>query len=403
MKPLRPGERPTAVTVGAIFAGLMALANLVALGFGYNAAEDTLSPGSKLTGSILATGILGLMAWGMWKARYWAVLGMQTLLALTLIVASLGLITATTLWAAVLLVLIITASGTLFWFLVKAMARIQMPERPGAREQRSIGSPAMPEKEYDCIVIGSGPGGYVAAIRAAQLGLKTAVVEKGNTGGRCLNEACIPAKSILRVAEVMSEVEHAGSFGISTGDVSFDYAGATKHRDKVVKTLTGGVGMLFEKNKIELIEGFGSVTDDANVKIGGQFDGTEIKTDRVILATRLRGQAPARPPVRQAHPRHRRHVAVERAARAAVRDRRRGLGGGDRLRVRAPGHRGGAARGARPDPAAGGRGDLQGVRAGDQEAERAHRDRSEGRGRRGLRLRRVRRPSTASRRTSTTW
>ena len=127
LKPLRPGQRPTAVTVGAIFAGLMALANLVALGFGYNAAEDTLSPGSKLTGSILATGILSLMAWGMWKARYWAVLGMQTLLALTLIVASLGLITATTLWAAMLLVLIITASGTLFWFLVKAMARIQMP------------------------------------------------------------------------------------------------------------------------------------------------------------------------------------------------------------------------------------------------------------------------------------
>jgi dihydrolipoamide dehydrogenase len=142
----------------------------------------------------------------------------------------------------------------------------------------------MPEKEYDCIVIGSGPGGYVAAIRAAQLGLKTAVVEKGNTGGRCLNEACIPAKSILRVAEVMSEVEHSDSFGISTGDVSFDYTGATKHRDKVVKTLTGGVGMLFKKNKIDLIEGFASVTDDANVKIGGQFDGTEIQTDRVILA-----------------------------------------------------------------------------------------------------------------------
>ncbi|MGH2762267.1 MAG: dihydrolipoyl dehydrogenase [Thermoleophilaceae bacterium] len=142
----------------------------------------------------------------------------------------------------------------------------------------------MPEDRYDCIVIGSGPGGYVAAIRAAQLGLKTAVVEKGNTGGRCLNEACIPAKSILRVAEVMSEVRHAGDFGISAGEVSFDYAGAAKHRDKVVKTLTGGVGMLFEKNKIDLIEGFGSVTDDGNVKIGGQFDGTEIQTDRVVLA-----------------------------------------------------------------------------------------------------------------------
>jgi dihydrolipoamide dehydrogenase len=142
----------------------------------------------------------------------------------------------------------------------------------------------MPEDKYDCIVIGSGPGGYVAAIRAAQLGMKTAVVEKENTGGRCLNEACIPAKSILRVAEVMSEVRHAGDFGISVGDTSFDYSGAAAHRDKVVKTLTGGVGMLFKKNKIDLIEGFGSVTDDGNVRIGGQFDGTEIQTDRVILA-----------------------------------------------------------------------------------------------------------------------
>jgi dihydrolipoamide dehydrogenase len=143
----------------------------------------------------------------------------------------------------------------------------------------------MPESKYDCIVIGSGPGGYVAAIRSAQLGMKTAVVEKENVGGRCLNEACIPAKSILRVAEVMQEVEHARDFGISVNGTSFDYAGAAKHRDKVVKTLTGGVGMLFQKNKIDLIEGFGAVTDDANVRIGGQFDGTEIETDRVVLAT----------------------------------------------------------------------------------------------------------------------
>jgi dihydrolipoamide dehydrogenase len=125
----------------------------------------------------------------------------------------------------------------------------------------------------------------VAAIRAAQLGLKTAVVEKGNTGGRCLNEACIPAKAILRVAEVFQEVQHADSFGVKVDGAAIDYPGATKHRDKVIKTLTSGVGMLFDKNKIDLIEGFGSVTDDGNVKIGGQFDGTEIETDRVILAT----------------------------------------------------------------------------------------------------------------------
>jgi dihydrolipoamide dehydrogenase len=143
----------------------------------------------------------------------------------------------------------------------------------------------MPEDRYDCIVIGSGPGGYVAAIRAAQLGLKTAVVEKEFTGGRCLNVACIPAKSILRVAEVMTEVQHSGDFGISVGEASLDYAGAAAHRDKVVKTLTGGVAMLFKKNKIDLIEGFGAVTDDGNVRIGGQFDGTEVQTDRVVLAT----------------------------------------------------------------------------------------------------------------------
>jgi dihydrolipoamide dehydrogenase len=142
----------------------------------------------------------------------------------------------------------------------------------------------MAEQKYDCIVIGSGPGGYVAAIRAAQLGMKTAVVEKNNVGGRCLNEACIPAKAMLRVAEVFSETQHAGDYGIEVEGASVNYDGATKHRDKVVKTLTSGVSMLFDKNKIDYIEGFGSVTDDANVKIGGQFDGTEIETDRVILA-----------------------------------------------------------------------------------------------------------------------
>ncbi len=142
----------------------------------------------------------------------------------------------------------------------------------------------MPEQKYDCIVIGSGPGGYVAAIRAAQLGMKTAVVEKNNVGGRCLNEACIPAKAMLRVAEVFMETQHAGDFGIDVEGASVNYDGATKHRDKVIKTLTSGVAMLFDKNKIDYIEGFGSVTDDANVKIGGQFDGTEIETDRVILA-----------------------------------------------------------------------------------------------------------------------
>jgi dihydrolipoamide dehydrogenase len=143
----------------------------------------------------------------------------------------------------------------------------------------------MAESKYDCIVIGSGPGGYVAAIRAAQLGMKTAVVEKGNVGGRCLNEACIPAKAILRVAEVFSEVEHGKQFGVNSNGVELDYSGSVKHRDKVIKTLTGGVSGLFKKNGIDLIEGFGAVTDDGDVKVGGSFDGTEIEADRVVLAT----------------------------------------------------------------------------------------------------------------------
>src|SRR5947199_135719 len=143
----------------------------------------------------------------------------------------------------------------------------------------------MAESKYDCIVIGSGPGGYVTAIRAAQLGMKTAVVEKDRIGGRCLNYACIPAKAILRVAEVWTEVGHGKTFGINVKGASVDMKGAGAHRDKVVKTLTGGVGMLMKKNNIDVIEGHGSVTDDGNVKIGGQFDGTEIEANTVVLAT----------------------------------------------------------------------------------------------------------------------
>src|ERR1700759_1224103 len=98
----------------------------------------------------------------------------------------------------------------------------------------------MPESRYDCIVIGSGPGGYVAAIRAAQLGMKTACVEKEFIGGRCLNIACIPAKAVLRAAAVATEVRHAGEFGVKTSEPEIEFSGVTAHRDKVVKTLTGG-------------------------------------------------------------------------------------------------------------------------------------------------------------------
>jgi len=143
----------------------------------------------------------------------------------------------------------------------------------------------MPDSSYDCVVIGSGPGGYVAAIRAAQLGMKTAVVEKDRTGGRCLNYACIPAKAVLRVADVLTEIDEADDFGITVADRSVDFGAVGARRDKVVSTLTGGVAGLFKKNEIELIEGHGSLTSDANVKVGGDFDGKEIEAGTVVLAT----------------------------------------------------------------------------------------------------------------------
>ena len=130
LKPLEPGERPTAVTVGAIAALLLAAANLIAVIAGWDGAAGEDDRARALAGSILVTGLLCVVAWGMWQAKYWAVLGMQTLLALTVIATALGLVTVGNLGNAIILAAILIAAGTLFWFMVKAMARIQMPERP---------------------------------------------------------------------------------------------------------------------------------------------------------------------------------------------------------------------------------------------------------------------------------
>jgi dihydrolipoamide dehydrogenase len=116
--------------------------------------------------------------------------------------------------------------------------------------------------------------------------MKTAVIEKDTVGGRCLNYACIPAKAVLRTADILTEIEEAGDFGISVNSPSVDFGAVMERRQKVIKTLTGGVSGLFKKNKIDYIEGFGSVTADGNVKVGGNFDGTEIEAEKcVILAT----------------------------------------------------------------------------------------------------------------------
>ena len=139
----------------------------------------------------------------------------------------------------------------------------------------------MPESSYDCVVIGSGPGGYVAAIRAAQLGMKTAVVEKDRVGGRCLNYACIPAKAVLISADRLTEVREAGDFGIKVAEPKIDYGAISKRREKVISTLTGGVGGLFKKHGIEVIEGEGALAGPGKVAAAGQ----EIAARTIILAT----------------------------------------------------------------------------------------------------------------------
>ncbi|HET9073166.1 MAG TPA: dihydrolipoyl dehydrogenase [Solirubrobacteraceae bacterium] len=141
----------------------------------------------------------------------------------------------------------------------------------------------MSDSTYDCIVIGSGPGGYVTAIRAAQLGFKTAVVEKDKVGGRCLNYACIPAKAVLRVADVASEINDAAEFGITVAAPTIDFAHVLDRRNKVVSTLTGGVAGLLKKNKVDVIEGEGSLVPE---KLSVAVNGTEYSaTKTIILAT----------------------------------------------------------------------------------------------------------------------
>src|ERR1700750_2990165 len=116
----------------------------------------------------------------------------------------------------------------------------------------------MAESSYDCSVIGSGPGGYVAAIRAARLGMKTVGVEKDRVGGRCLNYACIPAKAVLRVADVLAEIREADEFGVTVSEPTVDFGAVRARREKVVGTLTVGVAGLMKKNSIDVVESVGT-------------------------------------------------------------------------------------------------------------------------------------------------
>ena len=137
----------------------------------------------------------------------------------------------------------------------------------------------MAKESFDCIIIGSGPGGYVAAIRAAQLGMTVAVVEKDKIGGRCLNYACIPAKAVLRSADIVSEIREAAEFGITVGEPTVDFGAVSARREEVIGTLVGGVEMLMKKNKVELISGTATLSGAKSVSV----DGRELEATKAII------------------------------------------------------------------------------------------------------------------------
>jgi len=145
--------------------------------------------------------------------------------------------------------------------------------------------------DYDVTIIGAGPGGYVAAVRAAQLGLKVALVEEEYLGGVCLNWGCIPTKALLRNAEVVSLLDRGREFGFSVSDVELDFSAAVDRSRKVSERLVKGVGFLMRKNDVDVIEGRGVLGSPTTVEVDLNEGGTRtIETDHVIIATGARAR-----------------------------------------------------------------------------------------------------------------
>jgi dihydrolipoamide dehydrogenase len=139
--------------------------------------------------------------------------------------------------------------------------------------------------QYDLIIIGSGPGGYVAAIRASQLGLKTAIVEKENLGGICLNWGCIPTKALLKSAQVFQYINHAKDYGITVGSAEADFGAVIKRSRDVANGMSKGVNFLMKKNKIDIIDGAGRVKPGKKVEVEKDGKKTEYTANHIIIAT----------------------------------------------------------------------------------------------------------------------
>ncbi len=148
----------------------------------------------------------------------------------------------------------------------------------------------MSDTNFDLVVIGSGPGGYVGAIRAAQLGLKTAIVEREHLGGICLNWGCIPTKALLRTADIYRNIQHAAGFGIKVDNASVDLDATVKRSRQVAAQLSGGVSGLLKKNKVTVINGHGKLAGKGKVEVDDKGKKSTISAKHIILATGARAR-----------------------------------------------------------------------------------------------------------------
>ena len=144
--------------------------------------------------------------------------------------------------------------------------------------------------EYDIIVLGSGPGGYVTAIRASQLGLKTAIVEKESLGGVCLNWGCIPTKALLKSAQVFNYLQHAEDYGLKAASVDKDFDAVIKRSRGVAEGMSKGVQFLMKKNKIDVIEGFGKIAPGKKVTVTSGDKSSTYQAKHIIIATGARSR-----------------------------------------------------------------------------------------------------------------
>ena len=177
----------------------------------------------------------------------------------------------------------------------------------------------MAQHEFDLVVVGGGPGGYVAAIRAAQLKMKVALVEREHLGGICLNWGCIPTKALLRAAEIYDLMHHLGDFGFKAEDIGFDFDKVIKRSRDVAAQLNRGVAHLLKKNKVQVFDGHGRLDGNRTVAVAR----TARTTESIKAAAH--------------HPRHRRagaHAAGPRAGRRAHLDLQGGHGARSRCRNR---------------------------------------------------------------------